>query len=128
MNVYIYQAALLCEGCGEAQREHLDEAFKASGAAPGTDEDNSNRYPQGPYSDGGGEADSPQHCDQCSVFLENPLTPDGEDYVRYQWNDKLFAGPGDPAVLLEWIDGYSYLWADFKEEIEKSLDRMERGE
>jgi len=28
----------------------------------------------GPYPDGGGEADAPQHCGGCGVFLENPLT------------------------------------------------------
>lgn len=84
MDVYIYAAALLCEDCGEAQRKHLDEAFAENGAAPGTDEDDSDRYPQGPYPDGGGEADSPQHCDQCGTFLENPLTGDGYAYLREQ--------------------------------------------
>jgi hypothetical protein len=84
MDVYIYAAALLCEDCGEAQRQHLDEAFADNGAAPGTDEDDSDRYPQGPYPDGGGEADSPQHCDQCGTFLENPLTGDGYAYLRAQ--------------------------------------------
>jgi hypothetical protein len=83
-DAYIYAAALLCASCGEAQRKHLDEAFAENGAAPGTDEDDSDRYPQGPYADGGGESDSPQHCDQCGTFLYNPLTGDGYAYLRAQ--------------------------------------------
>ncbi|MFN0317543.1 MAG: hypothetical protein ACKVQA_21165 [Burkholderiales bacterium] len=42
----------------------------------------SSEYPKGPYDEGGGEADSPQHCGGCREFLENPLTPDGMEYVR----------------------------------------------
>ena len=43
--------------------------------------EDSDTFPQGPFCDGGGEADCPQHCDECGVFLENPLTPDGVRYV-----------------------------------------------
>lgn len=72
MNVYVFQAALYCEACGHAIRDTL---------MPDADSDH---YPQGPYSDGGGEADSPQHCDACNTFLENPLTGDGYEYIRQQ--------------------------------------------
>lgn len=73
MDVYIFQAALLCGDCGErAQSDHALECF----------EEDSDSYPQGPYSDGGGEADVPQHCDHCGMFLENPLTGDGYNYVE----------------------------------------------
>jgi hypothetical protein len=122
VNVYIYQAALLCSYCGEAQRRHLDEAFAENGAAPGTDEDDSDRYPQGPYPGGGGEADCPQHCDQCGLFLENPLTPDGDAYVREQaeqyaypdengdvatWSEIAERASNDnQPVLAEWIEFY----------------------
>ena len=80
MDVYLYQAALYCDDCGKAIRGKL-------AIPPGADIDNehtfdSNDYPKGPYSDGGGEADCPQHCDACNVFLENSLTGDGVDYVR----------------------------------------------
>lgn len=74
MRVYVYQAALLCEKCGEAMRNELD-------GGPDARNEDSSYYPQGPYGQGGGEADSPQHCDHCSVFLENPLTEDGAQYV-----------------------------------------------
>lgn len=33
------------------------------------------------HADGGGEADTPQHCANCGVPLENPLTSDGVHYV-----------------------------------------------
>ena len=99
MEVYIYAADLYCEACGEAIRERLTQ----EGFAPRDPEDeysyDSGDYPKGPYSDGGGEADSPHHCacgrDCLNVldfgdgfpvgcFLENPLTQDGYDYVREQ--------------------------------------------
>jgi len=80
MDVFIYQGALLCEECGISQQEEIQERV-------GPDWKNQLRvspdvYPQGPYCDGGGEADSPQHCDHCGVFLENPLTTDGRRYVE----------------------------------------------
>jgi hypothetical protein len=131
LQVYIYAASLLCKQCGEAQRHHLDGAFAENGIAPGTDDDDSDRYPQGPYPDGGGEADSPQHCDQCTKFLENPLTPDGESYVREQWEDYCETGVGNPAVLLEWLDRYDYVWSYFRdnlpEQYQATADYLEKG-
>ena len=81
MDVYIYRAALYCADCGEEIRAGL----VALGKAP-EDPDNertydSGDYPKGPFGDGGGEADTPSHCDGCGVFLENPLTSYGEAYV-----------------------------------------------
>ena len=79
MDAYVYQAALLCGDCAKVVmgQKHGQNA---------SDLEDSDHYPQGPYSDGGGEADSPQHCDHCHVFLENPLTSDGYEYVRKEWN------------------------------------------
>ena len=74
MRVYVYQAALYCEACGEDIRARL----VCSGAEPADDSDS---WPCGPYDHGGGESDSPQHCDACGLFLENPLTADGAAYV-----------------------------------------------
>lgn len=90
MNVYIFQAALLCEGCGEATRNQLRESTIQ--LHPGFVESDeytydSDYFPKGPYGDGGGEADSPQHCDHCQVFLGNSLTTDGVAYVREQLNE-----------------------------------------
>lgn len=70
MNAYIYQSALLCDGCGR-------ETIRTLANARYPDTGDSDDFPQGPYPDGGGEADTPQHCDQCGEFLENPLTAEG---------------------------------------------------
>lgn len=95
-NTYMYRAALYCVACGEWNVADC----KARGVADNGDSDT---YPQGPYADGGGEADCPQHCDMCGVFLENPLTADGVQYVA----DALADGTGDPAVLATWRDFYA---------------------
>lgn len=110
MKAFVYQAALLCETHGIAQRIHLDAAFKESGAEPVNAADkssfDSDRYPKGPYPQGGGEADTPQHCDQCGVFLENPLTDDGTAYVMDALNRILPEGqePGDDESWSELAD------------------------
>ena len=81
-DAYIYRADLHCSKCGEKIREDLT----AKGEAPEEPEDeytyDSDDFPKGPYPDGGGEADCPQHCGTCGCFLGNPLTGDGEEYVR----------------------------------------------
>lgn len=80
MKVYIFQAALLCADCGVRTREALAKS------APTNPDDESSYdsdvFPKGPYANGGGEADTPQHCDHCGTFLENPLTDDGCAYVE----------------------------------------------
>jgi hypothetical protein len=90
MNAFVYRAALLCEACGTCQAQKLDANGKP-------DTGDSDAYPQGPYPDGGGEADNPQHCDQCGIFLQNPLTDDGYHYV---------ATARDSAVAREWRKFY----------------------
>lgn len=81
---YAYQAALLCEDCGRS----LAEKLRAEG---GQDSGDSGDFPQGPFPDGGGEADSCHFCDRgrdCLSAVEvaghkvgqplgNPLTSDG---------------------------------------------------
>ncbi len=99
MNAYMYSAALYCEQCGEAIRARLD----AEGFAPSDPDDetsyDSDEYPKGPFPDGGGEADCPQHCDDCHCFLENPLTSEGERYVL--------------GLMRERPTEITALWADF---------------
>jgi hypothetical protein len=97
MDAYIYCADIYCEDCGEKIREDIDR----EGLAP-TDPDDehtydSEEYPKGPYAEGGGESDCPQHCGsgadcvnaielyngtKIGAFLENPLTSDGLTYAR----------------------------------------------
>lgn len=100
MTAYIFRAALLCEECAIAtQEECVRDGITR-------DADLSDVYPQGPYPDGGGEADSPQHCDQCGTFLYNDLTDYGEDYVRELLAEHQRTGRGNAAVLKEWSDFY----------------------
>lgn len=165
-DVYIYAAALWCEGCAEATRDDLDAdrdgsatyrvrfsgycgmgwdvvtgetradaraavarllrrhradggkvALLGSREAPewetlkpddcalvpdtcGTlrlymeprDTGDSDDYPQGPYPDGGGETDTPAHCDGCHMPLGAPLTSDGVAYVLEHLRDTLREG------------------------------------
>jgi hypothetical protein len=75
MDAYIFNADIYCADCaGDMIAE-----CKARGIA---DDGDSNTYPQGPYPNGGGEADCPQHCGSCYAFLQNPLTSDGVAYVK----------------------------------------------
>lgn len=80
MKVYIYQADLLCEDCGDKCREYL----KAAQQAPEDPDDewsyDSDDYPKGPVEEG--ESDTPSYCSHCGEFLESTLTSEGRDYVR----------------------------------------------
>lgn len=97
MDAYIYQAALLCDDCADAVNR-----------AGASDSDDSDDCPQGPYCDGGGEADSPQHCDHCNVFLENPLTSEGYEYVRSAITEMYCrkGGRSERGVVAEWKEYY----------------------
>ncbi len=100
METFIYCADIYCEDCGRAIRARLAEAEDI------LEREDSDSWPQGPYSDGGGEADCPQHCGACHVFLENPLTDDGVNYVREAMLEQAESGRGSPEVLNEWGDYY----------------------
>ncbi len=77
---YVFQASLLCEECASDVR---DDVPFPHGADPEDEATwDSDEWPKGPYPDGGGEADSPQHCDCCGLFLGNPLTAEGREYVQ----------------------------------------------
>jgi hypothetical protein len=85
---YAFQGYLLCEACGRETVKNL----RAEGVA---DYGDSGTFPQGPYGDGGGEADSAQFCGEgrhclsaatvaghkIGCPLRNPLTRDGVDAV-----------------------------------------------
>lgn len=106
MDAYIFQAALLCNHCAMG--------VCAVSITNPDDRDDSDHWPQGPYSDGGGEADSPQHCDHCGTFLANPLTGDGESYVRDAWREYVETGRGRLDTLAEWKAAYEWVWMDFE--------------
>lgn len=106
MNVYQYQAALYCEHCGEEIRQRLT----AEGKAPANPDDectyDSDDFPKGPYPDGGGEADCPQHCDSCHAFLENELTTQGQEYVTEAFLEYLTCFRGDESTIAQWREFY----------------------
>ena len=82
MNAYIYRADIYCESCVEKIKAAIDADRHSRGyVAPLYEREDSDRYPQGPYANGGGESDSPQHCGKCGDFLENPLTSQGQLYL-----------------------------------------------
>lgn len=111
MDAYIFQAALICEACclgvqgALPKPAHVDMHDESSY--------DSGEWPKGPYRDGGGEADTPQHCDMCGQFLDNALTGDGETYVRDAFREFVETGRGALNVLGEWKAAYDYVWDDF---------------
>ena len=74
MKVYAYGRAWHCGRCAS----NITRQLLGSGLTKKHDRD---IFPRGPFPDGGGKADTPQHCDTCHVFLQNPLTADGNNYV-----------------------------------------------
>jgi len=97
MQVYVYQASLFCQDCALIVERDIGNPNAAS------DGKFYNRL-QGPYDNGGGEADIPQYCDRCFKFLENPLTREGENYVIDA------AKAGDGGCPKEWYECYAYLF------------------
>lgn len=100
MEAYIYQADIYCKKCAKKINRELGEKDRDLGIWTSSDEG-----PKGPYEDGGGESDCPQHCARCCIFLENPLTADGYKYVK----DALFEAESNG----EKIDGALKTWKEF---------------
>ena len=119
MNAYIYQADFYCETCAIAIRNRLTR----EGRSPDDPNDettfDSDQFPKGPIADGGGEADTPQHCSSCGAFLENPLTTDGQEYVKrevatIEARDRaVYSGNRHSMrVTRDWKRFYGYLFAE----------------
>lgn len=113
-SAHVFQATLICADCAISYKQdnpcHVNEADESSY--------DSGEWPKGPYPDGGGEADSPQHCDRCGVFLDNPLTPDGEKYVLDEFLRFIETGEGSREVLATWRSEYDYVFG----QVELHLD------
>jgi hypothetical protein len=121
MDAYTYRAALWCGPCVvqtlvEERRaappaldmepaRALEQIVSANGFTSESDYD-SDDLPKGPYPDGGGEADTPQHCDGCGLFLRNPLTPDGYRYPIERLVEHARTGEGRAEVLKAWAERY----------------------
>lgn len=116
---YMLQAALICNHCAAEFMANTPRPPEVIELAPGDFDEtsyDSDVWPKGPYGDGGGEADCPQHCDHCGEFLNNPLTGDGENYVMDAFREYVDAGRGNLDVLLEWRASYDRCW-DHVEEV-----------
>lgn len=98
MNAYIYAAELLCEPCAQEIMADLTLAGQAPANPADEHTYDSGDYPKGPFTDGGGEADTPSHCGNCDTFLCNSLTPEGADYARNMIRQR----HGAPGVLRQW--------------------------
>jgi hypothetical protein len=85
--------------------EALQQIVSANGFTDENDYD-SDDLPKGPYPNGGGEADTPQHCDRCGAFLENPLTQAGYRYVNERFTEYARDGSGNAEVLKQWSGHY----------------------
>ena len=103
MDVYIYCADIYCADCGRSFQDRLRCEPELNTFIDGASNEDSDHWPQGPYGDGGGEADSPQCCGACLTFLENPLTGDGYAYVREMAADRSSAS----SVVREWLEFYN---------------------
>jgi hypothetical protein len=102
MDAYVYKAALYCSDCAAQIRKGRDVQMW-----PRAMQQDSEYVPRGPYPNGGGEADTPQHCDACGLFLENPLTPDGTRYVIEKLVEHARDGDGDAKALTTWTAFYN---------------------
>jgi hypothetical protein len=103
MNAYAYRAALYCEPCADDVKRRLAPQFgfrrmnsRGVAISDGTlGSADSHHWPQGPRPDGGGEADTAQHCAACAAPLGNPLTAaDAPPSITEQ----LFALGGSPSA------------------------------
>lgn len=119
MQVYMLQAALICDHCAS---EFMANTPKPDHVVyfPNLNEYDESSYdsdewPKGPYPDGGGEADTPQHCDHCGEFLDNPLTPDGEECVRDAFRRYVLENRGSLFETLKtWKESYSWVFDDYE--------------
>lgn len=105
MNVYVYQAALLCEECGDKCKAELTAEGNAPKNPSNENTFDSDNFPKGPYASDSNEADSPHHCEHCGIFLENPLTNEGHSSLYGMVLEALKAGKCSDA-LREWVNFY----------------------
>jgi ssDNA-binding Zn-finger/Zn-ribbon topoisomerase 1 len=99
---YIFRADVYCETCGEAYKRALDKQGKAPADPSDESSYDSDQYPKGPYYDQDTKADGPQHCGRCGVFLENPLTIEGYQYLNQMILEHEADGKGQSDTIDEW--------------------------
>ncbi len=102
MEAYIYQADIYCADCAKNYRQHLSQNCTK-------DTGDSDQFPQGPRDMTWQEADSPQHCGNCNLFLENPLTNDGEKELKILLSKPASNGIAE-IIHAEYKQYYDYLF------------------
>jgi len=103
---YIYQADVWCEKCATEIAATLDAEGKTPPNVMDEASYDSDNYPKGPFFEE--ESDAPEHCSGCHIFLENPLTTDGQTYMQSMVDEALAKGRGDEPHIKEWMDFYGY--------------------
>ena len=92
-DVYMFQGALYCEDCGR----DIQDTLRKEGKAPENEDDeesfDSDDFPKGPFSGGGGEADTIHHCDSNGECLNAIKLPCGSKIGAWLGND--LTGEGD---------------------------------
>lgn len=130
---YIHVADVFCEDCGDAIKERITGEGHAP-ADPGNEATfDSDEFPKGPFDDE--ESDTTEHCgahDKClnaykckngtrvGMFLENPLTKRGYDYVREEHLNS-------PSEITEmWVEFYEIdlIGRDARERVAEALGHV----
>jgi len=115
-DVYVYAADLYCEDCGDAIREELTK----QGEAPDDPDDessyDSDDFPKGPYSDGGGEADSVQHCGSHETCLNAIELPRGSKIGAWLGNALTHEGVQNVCEAVQGGGAVAVLWGVWYEE------------
>ena len=100
MKIYMFDGDVYCKPCGEAIAATLPDPDAWEREHP-----DSNSYPIA-YDSSEGEADSPEHCGKCGLFLERNLTEDGVRYVKEIVSEDLETESEIVGIVKEWIDFY----------------------
>src|SRR5215469_2563990 len=141
MHAYIYRAGLWCGprvikalvtarkaapgAIDMSPADALQQIMSANEFASESDYD-SDDLPKGPYAEGGGEADTPRHCEGCRHFLGNALTTDGLIWVEDAIRGYLTTGKATAATsgtVNEWADFYKDD-LDFSRIVLEALERV----
>lgn len=120
--VYMFQGTLYCEDCGQT----IQDKIRKNGKAPEDEDDensfDSDDFPKGPFGDGGGEADSPHHCDsnemclnaiklpcrsKIGAWLGNSLTHEGSEWLSESIKKSIFENEHSLQVNRLWSFKYA---------------------
>jgi len=113
MSVYVYAGGLYCKDCGESIRKQLT----AEGRTPAAPDDvwsySSEEFPKGPYPDGGGEADFPQHCESEERCVNAIELSDGSKVGAWLGNELTTAGVAHVQEAIAKGGEVAGMWKEF---------------